>query len=791
MRLLHSSLFCVVSATLLCAATIAQQAAPVVRIVSPIDEKQLVTLKGTVHPLANRANDRGVAPDEMRLDRIHLVLRRSDSQETALRTLITQMHTPGTAAYHKWLTPDAFGKQFGPADEDITTVKTWLASHGFSVTKVNPGKQTLEFSGNVAQFRSAFHTQVHQYEVNGQTHYANAADPQIPAALSSVVGGFVSLNNFQAKSYAKYLGKAQYDPKTGKSAPEWTVGNSSEGYQYVLAPQDFAVQYDLNPLYTAGTNGTGQTIAIINESNINIAAVNNFRTLFGLPANPPQIIIDGNDPGVDGVNNPDGPNYASVEAYLDVEWSGAVAPNATIDLVIGADTALESGLILAAEHTVYGNVAPVVSLSFGECESNLGTTTNTFMNGLWEQAAAQGMTVMVSSGDSGSAGCDNDDTQEYAIAGLGVNGFGSTQYNVSVGGTDFYYSDFSQGLTSLEAQIGTYWGGTASNNTPVVSIKGVIPEQPWNDSQYAPTFATLEQGASPSSTSIAAGSGGASFLYAKPAWQAGTGVPADGQRDLPDVSLFASNGVNLTYYPICAVDGDCLPVSASGSVQFSGVGGTSASSPAFAGMMALVNQKYGPQGQANFVLYPLASQFPAAFHDVVNGTNSVPCEEGSENCIAVKNPVSITDPNTGLVITEGQIGTGTTPDYNAVAGYDLASGLGTIDANQLVTNWGSVKFASTVTTLTPSSTSFTHGTSVTISGTVTGPSGVPTGNVALMTSSSEPGDQAQGLAAALISEASIFPVPCLPSPAATTTSGANTAAIQTMRKARPRQSPSR
>ena len=762
MRLLQSSFLCLVSATLLCAAAIAQQTAPTARIVSPIDEKQLVTIKGATHPLANRANDRGAAPDDMRLDRIHLVLKRSDSQEATLRSLITQMHTPGNAAYHKWLTPDAFGKQFGPADEDIATVKTWLASHGFSVTKVNPGKQTLEFSGNVAQFRSAFHAQVHQYEVNGQKHYANAADPQIPAALSPVVGGFVSLNNFQAKSYAKYLGKAQYDPKTGKAAPEWTVGNSSEGYQYILAPQDFAVQYDLNPLYTAGTNGTGQTIAIINESNINIAAVDNFRTLFGLPANPPQVIIDGNDPGVDGVNNPDGPNFASVEAYLDVEWSGAVAPNATIDLVIGGDTALESGLILAAEHTVYNNVAPVVSLSFGECESNVGSE-NQFLNELWEQAAAQGMTVMVSSGDSGSAGCDNDDVQEYAVDGLGVNGFGSTPYNVSVGGTDFYYSDFSQGLTSLESQIATYWGSTASNNTPVVSIKGVIPEQPWNDSQYAPTFVTLEQGASPSSTSIAAGSGGASTLYTKPAWQAATGVPSDGQRDLPDVSLFASNGANLTYYPICAVDGDCLPVSASGSVQFSGVGGTSASSPAFAGMMALVNQKYGPQGQANFVLYPLASQFPAAFHDVANGTNSVPCQAGTNNCIAVTNPVSITDPNSGLVITEGQIGTGTTPDYNATAGYDLASGLGTIDANQLVTNWGSVKFASTVTTLSTSSNNFTHGTSVTISGTVTGPSGVPTGNVALMTGSSEPGEQGQPVTTTTLvgidDETSIGPFP--------------------------------
>jgi subtilase family serine protease len=527
MRFLPSFCLCVLPAALLCAATAtAQQASPAIRIVNPIDEKQLVTLKGTVHALANAWNDRGAAPDEMQLDRMHLVLKRSDSQEAALRARISEMHTPGTASYHKWLTPEAFGKQFGPADEDIAAVETWLTGHGFSVTKVNPGKQTIEFAGNAGQFRSAFHAAIHKYAVNGETHYANTADPQIPAALAPVVAGFVSLNNFRAKSYAKYLGKAQYDPKTDRATPEWTIGNSTAGYNYVLAPQDFAVQYDLNPLYAAGTNGSGQAIAIVNESNINIALVNNFRSLFGLSANPPQVIIDGNDPGVDGINNPDGPNGASVEAYLDVEWAGAVAPDATIDLVIGADTALESGLILAAEHAVYGNVAPVMSVSFGECEGKLGSATNTFLNYLWMQAAAQGITVMVSSGDNGSAGCDNDDTQEYAKDGLSVNGFASTPYNVAVGGTDFYYSDYSQGLTAMETQMGTYWSATASNNAPAVSIKGVIPEQPWNDSQYGLTLAALEQGASPSTTNIIAGSGGASYLYTKPAWQTGFGDTA-------------------------------------------------------------------------------------------------------------------------------------------------------------------------------------------------------------------------------------------------------------------------
>ena len=748
MRSLRSLPLLVLASALLCStASMAQSSAVATRTVNPIDEKQLVTLKGSMHPLANAANDRGAAPDGMRLERMHLVLKRSDSQESALRQLIGQMHTPGNANYHKWLTPDEFGKQFGPSDEDVTAVETWLGGHGFSVTKVNPGKQTIEFSGSTAQLRSAFHAQVHKYVVNGETHYANANDPQIPAALASVVGGFVSLNNFRLKHYAHVLGKASYDPKTDKATPQWTVGSSSAGYSYVLAPQDYAVQYDLNKLYSAGINGTGQTIAIVNDSNINIALVNQFRSLFSLSANPPQVIIDGNDPGVDGINNPDGPNYDSVEAYLDVEWSGAVAQGATVDLVIAADTALEQGLILAAEHAIYGNVAPVLSLSFGNCESSLGTS-NAFLSSLWEQAAAQGITVTVSTGDNGSANCDNDNTVEYASDGLAVSGFASTPYNVAVGGTDFYYSSYNQGQTAIDNQLATYWNTATSNSTPTASIKGVIPEQPWNSSQYGLNILSEYTYSGDTETSMAAGSGGSSIVYTtKPAWQTGFG---DTARDLPDVSLFASSGINASYYPVCYYDGDCQPASSGGTVQITGIGGTSASAPSFAGIMALVNQEYGRQGQADFVLYPLATQFPAAFNDVTVGTNSVPCDltDKTTNCIAAANPITVdvTDSNGDTVaITEGQIGTGTTADYNAAVGYDMASGLGTVDAYNLVTDWNKVAFATTTTTLTPSSTNFAHGTAVKVNGTVTTASGTPSGDVALMTDSTEPVQQGQTL----------------------------------------------
>jgi hypothetical protein len=737
------------------------------RIAAAIDESARVTLSGALHPLATKANDRGAVADSMPLNRMQIRLTRSSEQEAALQQLLTEQHKAGSASYHQWLTPAQFGTQFGPAESDVATIEAWLSSHGFHDISVNPGRQTIEFSGSAGQFRDAFQAEIHQFAVNGVKHYANISQPSIPAALAPVVGGFASLNNFPLKSYAVNRGAMQYKGGSGTAAPSWTLGNSS-GNLLVLAPGDFAVQYDLNPLYKAGTNGTGQTIAIINESNIDVSLVNRFRSIFGLPANPPQVVIDGNDPGIDGVNNPDGGNGASTEAYLDVEWAGAVAPNAQIDLIIAGDTALDSGLVLAAEHAIYGNIAPVMSISFGACETVLGSSNQLF-NALWEQAAAQGITVVVSSGDSASAGCDSEN-QEYAVKGTAVNGFASTAWNVAVGGTDFYYTSWNQGKSAITTQLANDWAtssGTTlstSNNQPTVSLLKPLPEQPWNESQYGFNLGGYTGGA----TTIVGGGGGPSTAglytpgqnfgffttpatyapYPKPSWQSGTGVSADAARDVPDVALFASSGSNLSLYPVCAADGDCQPVSSGQTVQFTGVGGTSASAPAFAGILSMVNQKYGPQGQANYVLYPLAAQFPAAFHDVTVGGNSVPCNIGPVtsgsttsnpvNCIPVSVSVTATDPTYGTS-TEGQTGNTTTKtaSYLAGTGYDLASGLGSVDATVLLANWPKVSFAGTTTTLTPSSTNFVHGTAVTISGAVTG-SGTPTGAVALKTTSTEP-----------------------------------------------------
>lgn len=757
--------FAAAAAGLLTASLPAQTSSQVVpsRIVQQVDENARVTLHGYVHPLANAANDRGPAPDSMQLSRMHLVLQRSASQEVALRQMLGAMHAPGSAGYHKWLTPAQFGAQFGPSDQDVATVESWLSSHGFQVAGATPGKQVIEFNGSVAQFRQAFHAQIHQYRVNGNTHYAAASDPQIPAALAPVVGGFVSLNDFRPKSYAHVLGQASYDVKTNQAKPNWTYG-ANGNVNFVVAPGDFGVQYDLpnkalNPSYSGTTyDGTGETIAIINESNINLDLVKQFRTIFlgsSYASNLPTIIVDGNDPGVDGINDPDGPNYASDETYIDVEWSGAVAPNANVDLVIAADTALEGGLYLAAEHAIYYDVAPIMSLSFGACEANLGST-NGYLNQLWEQAAAEGITVMTSTGDGGAAGCDNFNSAEYATQGLGISGYSSTPWNVAVGGTDFYYSDWATGAAS----IANYWNEAASQN-PQTSIKGHIEEQPWNDSQYGDDAVNLF--ALTGATTIGGGGGGASSAglcvsgsnteawdssggcsggtlegYAKPSWQTGTGVPNDGVRDVPDVSLFAADGINYSFYPFCDVDGDCQPASGGNLVQISGAGGTSFAAPAFAGIMALVDQKMGaPQGQADFTLYPLKTQFPAAFHDITVGTNTEPCAvQGSADCISVSNPLTASD---GTL--EGALGLNGKALYPAAAGYNEATGLGSVDAAVLVADWNKVPFTTSATTLTsPSSGTYAHGAAVTVSGSVSG-TGTPAGNVALMTDSSEPGQQ--------------------------------------------------
>ncbi|HTB96755.1 MAG TPA: Ig-like domain repeat protein [Terracidiphilus sp.] len=682
-----------------------------------IDESRLVVLNGSVHPLAQARYDQGPVPDSFSADRMLLLLNRPPDREAALETFLQSAHTKGSPNFHRWLTPAQFGKQFGPADSDVLTAVDWLQSHGFRVTQTSQSRQFIQFSGSAADLRSAFRTSIHQYLVNGEKHYANSSELQIPAALAPLIKGVAPLNDFHAQPMLKVAGPAHISRGAKDTSPQWTAPNSygtSNPYQFTVAPEDFATQYDLNPLYQAGTNGAGQTIGIINESNIDLSLVQAYQSLFGVAASAPQVIIDGEDPGdISGID---------VEAYLDVELAGAIAPKATVDLYIASAGALVDPLELAAYRAVEDNQASVLSVSFGSCESSLGAAGNQFWASLWEQAAAQGQTVLVAAGDYGSE-CFLEDIDT-------VNGLASTPWNVAVGGTDFYYSDYATGAPSTNS----LWNTT--NDANLGSLKAPLPEQPWNDDYGYNIIANGYQRGE-----RAAGGGGASNCitqntstlactsgYAKPAWQSGAGVPADHVRDLPDVSLFASNGANLSSYAVCAFPGECAAGSGTSADVYL-VGGTSASTPAMAGIMALVNQKYGRQGQADFTLYPLAQQQPSAFHDITVGNNSAVCGGASNppNCVLQWN---------------GIYGT---PQYPAGPGYDQASGLGSLDAGVLVNNWNSITFRPTATTLQLSNTTVVHGTPITITAKVapSSGSGTPTGDVAILTNSPLPSSASQ------------------------------------------------
>ena len=720
----------------------AQIATVPAQITEEVDTTKLATLRGNTHPLARPEYDRGPAPDGMPMERILLVLKRSPEQEAGLRHLLDEQQTKGSGNFHHWLTPEEFGRQFGPADSDLQAVTNWLASEGFEVKRVAAGRTVIEFSGNAGLVRQALGAEIHQYDVKGETRWANATDPMIPSALAPVVAGFDSLNSFPKKPMHHVVGAFRRSKATGEVRPLFTLPFGGSLF-YGVGPTDFATIYNVLPLWNAGTDGTGQTIAIVGDSNINIKDIRDFRSMFGLPANDPQIILDGPDPGlVPG---------SETEADLDVEWAGAVAKNATIDLVVSEDTESTFGADLSALYIVDNNLAPVLSVSFGLCEAQLGSGGNLFYNSVWEQAAAQGITVSVASGDSGSDTCDAGNFANMAVNGLSVSGTASTPFNVALGGTDF---------NDVGSQP-TYWNATNDPAT-AASAKSYIPEEAWNDSCARSGSVTGCASGASSSSDLTAGGGGpsscASFTfggfclggYAKPAWQTGTGVPIDSVRDVPDLSLFAADGLNGSFYIICAADQNASqggsPTSCdlnSPFADFLGVGGTSASAPSFAGIMALVNQAHGRQGNANYVLYALAAQAnlrctsnasavtntTCTFYDTVTGNNSVACAGGTPNCSTG------TSGATGILTTTRG---GTTPAFNNTAGYDLATGLGTVNAANLVKNWTNVSFHSTSTMLALSTTpptspiTLTHGQPVNVTINVTSGSGTPTGDVSLL-----------------------------------------------------------
>jgi subtilase family serine protease len=689
------------------------------RIAGKIDEHALVALQGNTPRLAGSASDLGPAPSGALADRLLLILRRSAEQEAALQAYLTVVQDPNSPQFGKFISPEQFGRLYGVSDADIQVIRTWLESHGFAVSGVNKGHTVLEFSGTLDQVQQAFHVSIHNYSSNGVQHWANSGNPAIPAALAPVVGGLSTLNDLKPRPMAIRGPRGNWDEQQRRfsarvrgTSPQLTGTISGSSLLFVV-PGDAATIYDapdtLNRKLPSGQttyDGTGVSIGVVGDTDLDFTSVLNYRSFFGLPGvNTFSIVRDGSSANFD-------PLADQTEAILDSEVSGALAPGAHVTLYTAGDTLFQSGVLLAINRAIDDNAVSILSVSFGFCESDLGAAGNLQILNAWQQAAAQGITVVVAAGDSGSAGCDDFNTQASASKGFAVSGFASTPYNIAVGGTDF---------DRLPSSFSTYVSKTNSSN--YTSALGYIPEEPWNNSTKVNGSYSSNQPYTDTSghTNIVAGGGGPSTLgsvsgtgapqpYPKPVWQQGLAASnKDSVRDLPDVSLFAGSGLYNAVWAICNPN-DC----SGSSPTISGVGGTSASAPAFAGMLAIVNQRMGAStrlGQANWVLYRLAQSAPNVFHSLTSGNNSVFCAAGTPDC-------GSNDFLSG---------------FNAGAGFSFATGLGSVDVAQLAANWNQAPLTPTTTTLTLDQVTFVHGTPVNMHTTVT-PSAA-TGDVAIVNNS--------------------------------------------------------
>jgi hypothetical protein len=618
-----------------------------------IESQKTARLPGSVHPLAQAKYDQGPADPALEMTPLTLVLKRSAAQQAALDKVLQEQQDPASPNYHRWLTPAEFGQRFGFSQSDINGISDWLKSQGFTVVDVPASRNMIVFSGTVQTVQAAFRTSIHRYEVEGEKHIANSEPPSLPVALARVVLAITGLDDFQPKPHHRKLG--------GAVRPDFTANDGS----HYLSPGDYAVIYDILPLYQATYTGAGQSIAVVGRCKIGLSDVRTFRSNFGLPANDPNVILASGS-AVPAQNSGD-----CGEAYLDVEWSGAVAYGATINYIYATD------VFYAVQYAVTQNIAPIITMSFGLCEQNAASSSGSASaESFTQQANAQGITWLASSGDSGSAGCDAafSSTSSAASNGLGVNFPASIPEVTAVGGTEF-----NEGS-------GTYWN--TNNSAAGVSAQSYIPEMAWNES---------------GPNGLASSGGGLSVFYPKPAWQIGPGVPSQNHRAVPDVALTAAGH-----------DGYIVTMNGNLSV-FSG---TSAASPSFAGILAILNQyqvaqgfqAQPGQGNINPNLYRLAQSAPSAFNDVVSGNNVVPCAPGSPDC------------------TTGSFG------YNAGRGYDLVTGLGSVNAANLVQQWSN-KSVNTTTNVSASPTSFPLSGTVQLTATVSavGSSAIPSGTVSFQT----------------------------------------------------------
>jgi subtilase family serine protease len=659
--------------------------APAPRITEEIDNAQRAIVPGTHPPMARAEFDAGRLPSATPLSGMSIVFKRSAAQEAELQALIVAQQDPKSSQYHAWLTPEQFAARFGVGEADLAKVEFWLEQQGLTVEGRSRAKNRVRFSGAAAQVESAFGTEMHYYTLNGTRYFAPSTDLSVPAAVSSLVESVSNLSTFRPKPHVKYR-----SPQIALR-PDFT---SSQSGDHFLSPKDIATIYDITPAYNAGFNGSGQALAVVGQSSIVVSDIENFQHAAGLAKkDPTQILVPSSGTAV--VSSGD-----ESESDLDLEYSGAIAPGATIYFVyVGNNT--NFSVFDALTYAIDSRTASVITISYGSCESDLGSGEYSSLNGTLAQAAAQGQTIVTADGDDGSTDCYGNKGQSIAAQeALAVDFPSSSQYVTGMGGTEFPAADVVSTNT-------TYW--ESANGTDIIgSAKSYIPEQVWNDDS--------------SSGGLSAGGGGASTLTARPSWQTGVpGIPTGNFRLVPDIAFTASpNNAGFLY---CSSDSQDTGITGSCANGFRDsnntyltiAGGTSFDAPIFAGMVAIINQKLNSSGQGvvNPTLYALASNpatYASAFHDITSGNNA--CTAGTTYC-----------------------GTAALTSFSATTGYDEASGLGSLDFYNLLTAWsGSSTSSGKSFTLAATAATVSAGSSTTSTITATPEDGY-TGTIAFTVSS--------------------------------------------------------
>jgi subtilase family serine protease len=618
------------------------------RITQELTSGPVVTLSGTLHPLTRQAGDLGEANPGMRLESMTLSIAPSVAEKAELDALVEAQQNPKSAQYHQWLTQEAFGARFGLTEADLSQVKGWLETHGFTVKNVAPSRNLITFSGTVAQAELAFRTQIHQYRIGADTRISNATEIALPRGLANVVAGVGGLSGFRPK------------PQTvvKRLDPQFTSQFSGNHF---LAPDDWATIYNVTSIYNAGYTGIGMHVGIAGQTYFPQADIDDFRAAAGLSATKLNMVCISTADCTDVA----GESVGDVgEADLDVEWSGGIANNATVDFVYAAaddpeQDVFSAAVYLVTTYKVDGAVVPVISISYASCETQFSANMRTAFDGILEEAVAQGQSVLNSSGDAGAAGCDQGNT--IATQGAVADYPSSSPYVTGVGGTTLS-ADGSAASPAPGANEYWSYSSTADINSSALQY---IPETSWNDTSY-------DQSQDLTST-LTSGGGGVSLYYAMPHWQWApgnfSGVP---MRFVPDVAFSAS--ADHDAYLLCSQEftsatdpsqtngPSCVDGFRDSNSDLMTAGGTSASSPSFAGMLTLLVEKYGKQGNFNRTLYSLAAdptKYATVFHDITTGSNAQPCTAGSKGCSG------------GLV------------GYDATAGYDLVTGLGSVSGGAL------------------------------------------------------------------------------------------------------------